>query len=160
MALLHESLYQGGNLAEIDFALYVKTLCAHLARSYDAAGARIQQAVQVEAVALNLETAIPCGLLITELVTNALKHAFPDGRTGTITVTLQPAADGRLLLRVADDGVGFPNPAPTASLSSLGMQLVHTLASQLGGTIERAAGSGTTWCVSFGTEMSKAMEGR
>ena len=102
------------------------------------------------AVTLDLEAAIPCGLLITELVTNALKHAFPAGRAGKIVVTLQHVADGRLLLCVADDGVGFTSEKAPAQLASLGMQLVHTLAGQLGGVLEHESGSGTTFRLLFG----------
>ena len=149
MALLHESLYQSGNLAEIDFAVYVKNLCAHLTSSYGATDGRIQVETQVAAVALNLEMAIPCGLLITELVSNALKHAFPDGRTGKIIVSLQPTAGDRLLLRVADTGIGFSTaPAP---LNSLGLQLMHKLAGQLGGVLEHEAGPGAAIRVIFGS---------
>ena len=151
MALLHESLYQGGNLAEIDFSVYVKNLCAHLATSYGTTDGRIQLEVQVAAVALNLETAIPCGLLITELVSNALKHAFPARRPGKITVSLQPAGAGRLELCVADNGVGFPLATPSAARNSLGLQLMHTLAAQLGGGLEHEAGAWTVIRVNFRT---------
>ena len=145
MALLHESLYLGGNLSEIDFAAYVKNLCTHLARSYGATERQIQLVTDVPAVTLNLESAIPCGLLITELVTNALKHAFPTGRAGKIVVTLQPADAGRMVLCVADDGVGFTTETAPAQLESLGMQLIHTLAGQLGGVIEHESGGGTVF---------------
>ena len=150
MALLHESLYQSGDLSKIDFAVYVKNLCIHLANSYGAVAGRIQLVPEVTAVALDLESAIPCGLLITELVTNALKHAFPAGRAGKVVVTLQHIADGRLMLCVADDGVGFTSEQAPAQLASLGMQLVHTLAGQLGGVLEHESGSGTTFRLIFG----------
>lgn len=158
MALLHESLYQGGNLAEIDFSVYVKNLCGHLVRSYGATDGRIQLETQVAAVALNLETAIPCGLLITELVSNALKYAFPAERPGKIIVSLQPVGDGRLQLCVADNGVGFPPAVAPAALNSLGLQLMHTLARQLGGELEHEAGAGTVIRVIFGTGAEKSKE--
>ncbi|MEI8064282.1 MAG: CHASE domain-containing protein [Verrucomicrobiota bacterium] len=152
MALLHESLYLGGNLSEIDFAAYVKNLCTHLARSYGATERQIQLVTDVPAVTLNLESAIPCGLLITELVTNALKHAFPAGRAGKIFVAIQPADAGRLMLSVTDDGVGFTTETAPAQLESLGMQLVHTLAGQLGGVIEHESGGGTVFRLIFGSQ--------
>ncbi len=158
MALLHERLYQGGNLAEVDFAVYVQNLCAHLASSYRATDGNVELVVQVEAVALDLESAIPCGLLITELVTNALKHAFPAGRAGKIVVALQYVAGGRLMLRVADNGIGLPTEAVPAQPSSLGMQLVHTLAGQLGGVVERESGPGTILRVVFGKGLGRSTE--
>jgi len=144
MALLHENLYQLGNLAEANFATYVKNLCAHLTRVYDVAGRRIELQVEVDDMALDLESAIPCGLIITELVSNAIKHAFPDERTGKIVIAIHYDSEGRLVLQMTDNGIGF-TPKPAAAKSdSLGIQLVQSLTEQLNGRLEYETGTGTS----------------
>ena len=158
MALLHEHLYQSADLTEANFALYVKNLCAHLLRAYGTDGGRIQLVTQVTDMILDLEAAIPCGLLITELVSNALKHAFPGSRTGTIVVATYYNEEGWLVLRVADDGIGFtpklvPDPSP-----SLGMQLIHSLTEQLGGVLEQEPPPGTTFRVTVHKRLRPALQ--
>ncbi len=107
MALLHETLYRSGNLARISLPDYVESLCAQLWRAAGSATARIELERRVGEISLSLDQAVPCGLIISELVSNALKHAYPDERSGRIRVMARVRADREMLLAVADDGVGL-----------------------------------------------------
>ena len=109
MALLHDVLYRSGNLARINFAAYVTELCTQLVRSFGPAASRVKVENRVARIGLPLEQSVPCGLIINELVSNALKHGFPDNRTGRVTVELGPAEGQRHLLCVRDDGIGLPH---------------------------------------------------
>ncbi len=149
MALIHEQLYRAGNLAQVNFASYLERLVPDLGRSYRTdSTAKVDLKIEAEPVLLPVDSAIPCGLIVNELITNALKHAFPKGRQGTIIVRL--AAQGpQTTLTVRDDGVGFPQDVDFRKSGSLGLQLVSTLASQLGGTINLNREGGTEFVVSF-----------
>jgi len=133
MALIHERLYQSSDLAKIDFAGYVRSLTGHLVRSYKAGAIRLN--VEVESVPMNLDVAIPCGLMINELVSNAFKYAFPDRRDGEIRVVFSEDRDRMLRLAVSDNGIGFPEDRNPEESDSLGLKLVRTLTEQLGGTV-------------------------
>ncbi len=148
MALIHEKLYRSGSLAEIDFGDYVESLVGELLRMYNVAEGAITINADIENVQLGVDTAIPCALIINELVSNSLKHAFPDGRTGDVTVALQ-RANGAYTLTVADNGVGFPPNVDFRATDSLGMQLVVTLVNQLDGTITLDRTKGTTFIITF-----------
>jgi two-component sensor histidine kinase len=148
MALIHEKLYRSGSLAEIDFGDYIKSLVDELLRMYNVPLGVITITTDIENVQLGVDTAIPCALIINELVSNSLKYAFPDGRTGSITVALQ-RANGAYMLTIADDGVGIPADVDFRTTDSLGMQLVVTLVNQLEGTIELNRENGTAFVISF-----------
>jgi PAS domain S-box-containing protein len=149
MALIHEKLYQSADLARVDFAEYIRNLTEYLFNSYGANSAKVAIKTDVDSVSLGINAAIPCGLIINELVSNALKHAFPENRGGEICIDLR-RRDGTFELVVSDDGVGFPNDVDFRNTESLGLQLVNTLTSQLGGTIElEANGSGTRFVIGF-----------
>jgi two-component sensor histidine kinase len=136
MALLHETLYRSGNLARVDLAPYLQSLCAQLFRSLVARPGSIQLRLNLASVYLDANQAVPCGLLVNELVSNCLKHAFPDGRAGEIWVEVQPVDGGPAIrLRVADNGVGLPADFDLQRLHSLGLQLVSDLAGQLQGQL-------------------------
>ncbi len=137
MALLHELLYHSGNLARINFAVYVRELCTQLMRSAGPAAARVRVESHVASLGLALEQAVPCGLIISELVSNALKHGFPEDRCGRVVVELQPDDAQQLVLCVSDDGVGLPSGLEPAETSTLGLKLASNLAGQLGGQLER-----------------------
>jgi two-component sensor histidine kinase len=148
MALIHEKLYQSKDISRIDFAEYVRSLTAYLYRSYVTAPG-IEIAIDIQDMSLGIDTAIPCGLIINELVSNSLKYAFPDGRTGEIRIGL--VRDGRnYTLKVSDDGAGLPPGLDFRNTPSLGLQLVNTLVTQLEGTIELLHGGGTVFRISFG----------
>ncbi len=139
MALLHETLYRSGNLARINFATYLKDLCGQLLISSGPASARVKLEYDVAPIGLPLEQAVPCGLIVSELVSNALKHGFPGNRTGRILVGLSSTEELKLILSVCDDGVGLPSDFNPDSASTLGLQLVSGLADQLSGQLEVVA---------------------
>ena len=149
MALIHEKLYQSQSLAKIDFGEYVQSLATDLFRSYHRNITGIQLNVQVDEVALGLDQAVSCGLILNELITNTLKYAFPDGMEGTIWVELRSSPERVLSLRVADDGVGIPADFDILNTKSLGLQLVKNLVGQLDGKMELDHSEGTDIRVSF-----------
>ena len=149
MALVHETLYQSGNLGTINLSQYVEALCGNLFRSYGNDMSQIHLQLDVSKTSLDLERAIPFGLIINELVSNALKYAFPAGRAGTVQVTFHTESAGQYTLRVADDGIGLPAGLDLTQLKSLGLQLVQDLIQQLSGTLTIAQGHSTEFCVSF-----------
>jgi PAS domain S-box-containing protein len=152
MALVHESLYRSEDLARIDMAEYVDQELHYLFAAYGGLGMPVRTRVRVERVSLGIDTAIPCGLIVNELVTNALKHAFPspqeiESEEGEICILLY-AQDGQYTLEVSDNGVGLPQRQEE---TSLGLHLVRLLARQLGGTLDASAGRprGTTYTLRF-----------
>ncbi len=151
MALIHERLYQSGNLARIDFGEYVRSLVGFLARSYGMSAVRV--VVNVQSIDLPVNAAIPCGLIINELVSNALKYAFPEGREGEVNIDLAVQPDGSGVLSVRDNGVGLPAELNPRKTTTLGLQLVNTLTKQLNGSIELMRGNGTTFCITFPLEV-------
>ena len=142
MALIHEMFYRSESLACIDFGDYIRSLTQHLTSSYGATERAIELAVEVAPVSLNLDTAIPCGLIINELVTNALKHAFPHGGGGRIVVELRAVADQHYCLSVRDNGLGLPADLRVEETRSLGLRLVRTLTEQLDGKLAFASNGG------------------
>ena len=151
MGLLHESLYQGKSLASVDFKQYVQGLVNHLIQSYGRQSARIRVSQMVQNVNLDIDTAIPCGLIINELLTNSLKHAYPAGGDGKIDINfVQTDKANQYLLHIADYGIGFPETFDLKHSSSLGMKLVYGLAKQIRGTLEREiVTSGTSFSLKF-----------
>ena len=149
MALIHEKLYQSDDLARVDFHEYISNLAAYLFRSYEVNSGAVTLNVESEDVLLGVDTAIPCGLIINELVSNSLKHAFPGGAGGSINIRLRPAGAERLTLAVSDDGVGLPPDFDVRNTPSLGLQLVNTLARRLGGEVEVARGAGAEFKITF-----------
>jgi PAS domain S-box-containing protein len=149
MALIHEKLYQSGDLAQIDFAEYLRDLATSLVRSYCLDQGRLALKISTEEVCFPIATAIPCGLLLHELLSNCIKHAFPGDRSGTIEVTLRRNRQHRFVLTVSDDGVGLPPGLDVHTTSSLGLQLVHLLAAQLHGTVRFEQHEGTTSTLTF-----------
>ena len=148
IALVHEKLYQSQDLANIDFADYVRSLADALFNAYMVNSSILTLEINAEDVALDVNTAIPCGLIVNELVSNCLKHAFPNGRQGTIRIELHSHKDDKLTLIVSDNGIGFPAPDFT-NAQTLGLQLVATLVRQLRGTIELDRNGETTFRITF-----------
>ena len=149
MALIHEKLYQSQSLAKIDFAEYVQSLTKDLFRSYQRTLGNIRLNIHADQVSLDLDYAVPCGLILNELMTNTLKYAFPDGRDGSIWIDLHAEPDQTLILRVADDGIGLPAGLDILKNKSLGLQLVNSLVKQINGTLVVESSSGTAFQVSF-----------
>jgi two-component sensor histidine kinase len=134
MSLVHERLYQSRDMAQVDFADYVRELATELLRNY-ATDAVIRLTFDLSPMVIDLDRAVLCGLILNESVSNALKHGFPDRRSGAVRVGLRELPDG-FVLSVADDGVGLPAGLPVQANRSLGMRLIHALASQLEGRVE------------------------
>jgi PAS domain S-box-containing protein len=148
IALIHEKLYQAQDLTRIDFAEYVRTLSVHLFRSYGVGHELVKLKTRFDDFTLAVDTAIPCALIVNELVSNCLKHAFPSGRRGEVRVELS-ADNGECTVVVSDDGIGFPKEIDFGNPGSLGLRLVRTLADQLQGTIDLDRNGGTTFSVRF-----------
>ncbi|MEG4808568.1 PAS domain S-box protein [Microcoleus sp. F8-D3] len=149
MALIHEKLYRSTNLAQINFGEYLEDLVSNLFHSYNISNNQIQLQVLAEPISLNLETATPCGLIANELVSNTLKHAFPDGTTGTVSVECYQTSDREINLLVKDNGIGFPQNLDFRKTHSMGFQVVCTLTEQLEGSIEISREVGTSFHLKF-----------
>jgi len=149
MALLHESLYQSQSLSQIDFPAYIRQLAAHLFQSYGVSAERIHLRTDLDKLYLGLDAAVPCGLIINELISNSLKYAFPDGRDGEVRISLHQHTDGTARLVVADNGVGLKADVDWANTKSLGLRLVRSLAEQLGATVEVHTNTGTEVKLAF-----------
>jgi PAS domain S-box-containing protein len=149
MALLHEKLYRSDSLHHIDAREYITALVHDVYQSYASSSSAIALHIDTVDMDWNVDIAIPCGLIINELVTNAMKYAFPDG-TGTITVTLTTAPDGQRILQVSDNGIGLPQAFNLDRLDSLGLELVKGLTEeQLRGNLVVERDAGTTFRILF-----------
>ena len=146
MALVHENLYRAGNFARVPMADHVTNLCRQIARAYGLNTGRIALTLDVDDVQLDLDRAVSCGLLINELITNAIKHAFPHDAAGTVHVRLQRQPGNAGLLTVSDDGAGM---AGQAQPGALGLQLIDDLTDQLSGTKTVETGAGTRVAIVF-----------
>lgn len=149
MALVHERLYSSSDLARVDFADYLRNLYAHLGSAFSVRSDRISVHFDLEELPLDINTAVPCGLIATELISNAMKHAFPGGRTGTIAVSLKREGAGLIRLSVSDDGIGLPSQLDYRNTESMGMQIVNMLVEQIDGRVYLAPGPGTRVSVTF-----------
>ncbi|MEX2327747.1 MAG: ABC transporter permease subunit, partial [Pseudomonadales bacterium] len=149
MSLIHENLYQSDNLLEIDFEDYINMLANSLCRFYTIPGVSIGLDIQVEDVNLDIETAVPCGLIINELISNSLKHAFvgKEGR-GTISVSFRNTGC-RYVLQISDNGIGLPEDFEPSSSSSMGMEIVSILTQQLDGRLHIDGRCGASFEISF-----------
>jgi len=149
MALIHEKLYQSENLSKIDFVRYIETLAVYLFHSYKVDMNRVRLNVKAKDVFLGINTAIPLGLVVNELVSNSLRHAFPGEKEGEICIQIHMNKKGRFLLKVMDTGVGIPEGLKIHETKTLGMQLVTDLTKQLEGIIEVSQKGGTVVKISF-----------
>ena len=156
MALIHEKLYQSADLAKIDFSEYLESLTGYLFRSYQVNPNTITMKITKDNVQLDVDTAIPCGLIINELVSNSLKHAFPDGREGEICIDFHCEKDNkgtsgpcRYTLVTRDSGVGLPHDVDIKKSDSLGLTLITTLVKQLRGTLDIYNDNGATFKITF-----------
>lgn len=149
MALIHEQLYQSEDLAQIDFAEYIENLATNLLTSYERDTNAIALKLNIDDIKLNIDTAIPCGLIINELISNSLKYAFIPGKSGEISISFHVKSDNQLQLSISDNGIGLPVDLDINNLDSLGLQLVTALTSQLEGTLEINNNIGTQFIISF-----------
>ena len=149
MALIHEKLYQSTDLAQIDFSSYLKSLVNYLAQSYRGKSDKVAIQVDAQNVMLDIDTALPCGLIVNELVSNSLKYAFPDDRPGHIKLTCHQTSGKNFTLTISDDGIGLPAGFDITKNPSLGLKLVISLVNQLEGKLDLYRDPGTTFQVSF-----------
>jgi PAS domain S-box-containing protein len=151
ISLIHEMLYQSSDYANVPFSEYARKLAANVFDVVGVSPGCVALDLAIGEVALAVNKAIPCGLILNELITNALKHGFPNGRRGTVRVALGEVSAGKMQLSVTDDGVGIPAGLDIRHTKSLGMHLVHTLAEQLGAELEMARDQGTSMKFTFAT---------
>lgn len=154
MAMVHEKLYQSESLARLDLAGYTGSLASYLARAHGKPETRVELKLDLEPAWLSIEKAVPFGLILNELVTNAFKHAFRGRATGEVTTALRAGPDGQVCLRVADNGVGLPAGMDWRRAPSLGLQLIGMLAGQLRASVEVRTEGGTAFEMSFKPEPS------
>lgn len=149
MALIHETLYRSKDLAEIDASEYIKRLASSLFSNYGINDARINLEMGVDHIKLGIDKMLPFGLILNELITNALKHAFPDNRTGAIQIFLSRSKGDSYRLVVSDNGVGIPGSFYQGKANSLGLRLIHNLVEQINGEIEISNEGGTNYEIRF-----------
>ena len=159
MALIHAKLYQSKNLSQINFAEYIEEFSRQLRSLYNVSSKKVKLVLDIDAVYLDVDVAIPCGMIVNELLTNALKYAFPEERSGEIRVVLRSEA-AATVLSVEDNGVGLPPEIELARVETLGLQLVRGLAQQLKGTVTVEQNGGTRVvirCPAAGSGMQKSV---
>jgi two-component sensor histidine kinase len=149
MSLVHEKLYQSRDLSKIDLAGYIQSLAVHLFHVYVVNPDQVRLETDFGDVSLDINSAVPCGLILNELISNALKHAFPEGRQGLIRIELSRGPDDQIVLRVADDGIGFPKDSDFRLAESFGLQIVNLLVGQLDATLTLDRDQGTVITVTF-----------
>jgi len=148
MALVHEKLYQSSDLARVDFSSYIESLMKNLFYSYAIGRDNISMVADVQPISLSVDAAVPCGLIINELISNCLKHAFPEGSGGEIRVSIRER-DNRIVIEVSDDGIGLSANFDFHTSESLGLQLVNMLVEQLDGSISLEREQGTRFTITF-----------
>ncbi len=151
ISLIHQKLYQSENVAMIDISDYIRELVEYLQGSYDT-GQNILFDLQTEHIELDVTQAVPVGLILNEAISNAVKYAFPGGKTGTVTISLQQIDDAHFVLKVADNGTGLPEDFDPNKVNSLGMSLMRGLSKQLHGSFELKNDKGLTVVVTFEKE--------
>jgi PAS domain S-box-containing protein len=149
MALIHQTLYQSKDFAQVDFKPFLESLTPLLVTAYSPSPNQVELSMEVSDVSLPISLAAPCGLIVNELIANALKHGFTDGRPGQIAISLTRTGDDRVVPSVADNGVGVPEGLDVAKATSLGLQMVTLLTEQLGGTLQVDRANPTRFVVRF-----------
>ncbi len=149
MALIHEKLYRSSDLAKIDLPDYIRSLASNLFNSYRLVSSRIDLNLAIDDIVLDIDTAIPCGLIINELISNALKYAFPGETTGRVCISFSQEDGDRFVLKVSDTGVGLPPDFEPLETESLGWQLIVSLTEQLGGELAFSSQNGTEVTIVF-----------
>ena len=150
MAYIHESLYQNKSFTSVNFSEYIQTLSRNIIQSYVISSEKIDLILNLEKISLNLDLSIPAGLIINELITNAIKHAFPNAMKGKILLDLK-SENNMVYIQVKDNGVGIPPEMDYNNTNTLGLQLVNTLIDQIGGEIKfnSKKGIGTEVLIKF-----------
>jgi PAS domain S-box-containing protein len=150
MAIIHEKLYQNESLSRVDFSEYLSSLSSLLFTTYVANPEAVQLATHFDLVFLDIDTAVPLGLIVNELVSNSLKYAYPEGRSGVVELALRAGPDNQYTLIVRDQGIGLPAGFDVSTSNTLGLYLVNILSAQLGAALSvESNGQGTTFEVTF-----------
>jgi PAS domain S-box-containing protein len=149
ISLIHEKLYQTKDLSRIEFAGYIKSLVTHLFLNFDIKPDKVGFSVNANNLFLSVDTAIPCGLIVNELVTNSLKYAFPDDRKGQITINLNYNNLNEYELMIKDNGISLPENIKIGNTETLGLQLIKTLTTQLDAQVDIIRDNGTTFLIKF-----------
>src|SRR5206468_7175808 len=152
IALIHEKLYQSKDYSRVAFSEYAQSLARNVFQTLDVSPSTVSLDLAIDDVALAVDKAIPCGLVLNELITNSLKHGFTDGHSGTVRVEFSRLESGRLRLAVKDNGVGLPEGFDIAASESLGLQLVATLARQLDAELEVTGREGASVQLTFAAD--------
>jgi PAS domain S-box-containing protein len=160
MALVHETLHKSDDITRIDSAVYIDNLVNHLTLAYGGGGKNIDLKSRIDTIPMSIDTAIPCGLIINELVTNAYKHAFPENRQGEIAVGLSADENNRVSLTVSDNGIGLPHDLDISKSSSIGLQLVDILTRQLDADLSIERNGGTRFRITFAEQTSTTPSGK
>jgi len=147
IALIHEKLYNSANLGSIDFGTYLKSVTDELLRTFGRPD--VSCVLDLESIPFEIDKAIPAGLIVNELLTNALRHAFPSGTKGTVRVRLHSLGDDSVELVVQDDGIGFPPGTDISAATTMGLAIVRTLVEQMQGTLAMETKGGTTCTIRF-----------
>ena len=151
ISLIHQKLYQSENVAMIDMSVYIRELVEYLQGSYDT-GQNIRFDLQTEHIELDVTQAVPVGLILNEAISNAVKYAFPNNKTGTVTISMQQTDDDHCILKIADNGTGLPEGFDPNKINSLGMSLMRGLSKQLNGNFELKNDNGLTIAMTFEKE--------
>jgi PAS domain S-box-containing protein len=154
MALLHEALYRSGDFRRVDLGAYLKQLAEQFFRSQNLAPSLVRLETAVASCYVSIDQAIPCGLIVNELMTNCLKHGFPEGKGGEVRVLVRSGSEGRIAVEVSDSGIGLPDDFDARRSASLGVQLVTDLTRQIGGSLQIGEGPGSQFIVTFGPALS------
>ena len=147
MAMIHEKLYHSSNLSRLNMAEYLNNLVGDILRSYSSVSSKVSSNVDVDDIYLNINTALPMGLMVNELVSNSIKHAFPEGE-GNINIKLEYDGE-KYILTVSDNGIGLPEDVDPFESSSLGLKLVNSLSIQLEGDLSVLRDGETTFILNF-----------
>jgi two-component sensor histidine kinase len=154
MAIIHEKLYKSKDLTNINFVDYIQSLVLNLFYSYNIKETQIKATLKLENIFLNIETAIPCGLIISELISNSLKYAFPNDMNGEIIVSLKSEKD-TYKLSISDNGIGLPEDINFNNIRTLGLLLVNSLTEQIDGEVTIYRNHGTRYEISFKEQIYK-----
>jgi two-component sensor histidine kinase len=149
MALVHQKLYQSRDLSQINFPEYLRQLSDQLFNVFKERNGSIELDITAKELNLSIDLAIPCGLIINELISNSFKYAFPGNRKGCIKIELDTENMNDYTLIISDDGIGLPNDIDFRNTKSLGLQLVNTLVGQIDGSIALSNHKGTTFTIRF-----------
>jgi len=148
MTSIHTQLYQSQDLARVDFSAFIHKLISNIRQSYGRAESSIEINVDAGEISLGIDNSVPCGLILNELISNAMKHAFPEGKEGEINVRMQLEGN-QVVITVKDNGIGFSESIDFTKIKSLGLNMVSILVKQMNGKIDMQLDGGTIWTITF-----------